>query len=157
MIYNQQEFIKTYLNEKIEDISFAQIDLDVSDMSISDILRNINATYPENSRCRNRISSGQFAVGVLCRSEFIYPLRGILILVVNSDKPIELISKDYIIMTVSDEDIKKDENIVSIIKSLTTYLVENFKDVFENFQEFYVKYVYDPEEDVEWEEEYYSE
>lgn len=157
MVYNQQEFIKTFLNDTIEDISFAQIDLDISDMSISDILRNINKTYPENSRCRNQISSGQLAVGVLCKSEMMYPMRGILILVVNSKKPIEIISKDYIVMTVSDEDIKRDSDIVDIIRSLTTYLVENFKDVFENFEGFFIKYVYDPEEDSEWEDEYYSE
>lgn len=157
MVYNKQEFIRTYLNDKVEEISFAQIDLDISDMSVSDILRNINKTYPQNTRCRNQISSGQLAVAVLCKSEFMYPLKGLLIIVVNSDKPIELISKDYIVMTISDADIKSDESIVSIIKGLTSYLVENFKDIFESFEDFFVKYVYDPQEDSEWEEEYYSE
>ena len=157
MVYNKQEFIKTYLNDKIEEISFAQIDLDISDLSVSDILRNINTTYPANTRCRNQISSGQLAVAVLCKSEFMYPMKGLLIIVVNSDKPIELISKDYIVMTVSDDDITSDESIVNIIKGLTDYLIENFQNVFENFQEFYLRYVYDPQEDSEWEEDYYSE
>lgn len=157
MVYNKQEFIRAYLNDKIEEISFAQIDLDISDLSVSDILRNINTTYPSNTRCRNQISSGQLAVAVLCKSEFIYPMKGLLIIVVNSDKPIELISKDYIVMTVSDSDITTDESIVNIIKGLTDYLIENFQNVFENFQEFYLRYVYDPQEDSEWEEDYYSE
>lgn len=157
MVYNKQEFIKAYLNDKIEEISFAQIDLDISDLSVSDILRNINTTYPTNTRCRNQISSGQLAVAVLCKSEFMYPMKGLLIIVVNSDKPIELISKDYIVMTVSDDDITSDESIVNIIKGLTDYLIENFQNVFENFQEFYLRYVYDPQEDSEWEEDYYSE
>ena len=126
-------------------------------VGILDILRNINTTYPANTRCRNQISSGQLAVAVLCKSEFMYPMKGLLIIVVNSDKPIELISKDYIVMTVSDDDITNDETIVNIIKGLTDYLIENFQNVFENFKEFYLRYVYDPQEDSEWEEDYYSE
>lgn len=157
MVYNKQEFIRAYLNDKIEEISFAQIDLDISDLSVSDILRNVNKTYPPNTRCRNQISSGQLAVAVLCKSEYMYPMKGLLIIVVNSDKPIELISKDYIVMTVSDSDITTDGSIMLIIKGLTDYLIQNFQNVFENFQEFFVKYVYDPQEDSEWEEEYYSE
>jgi len=155
MIYDKREFIREFLNDKIEEITFAQIDLDISDLSISDILRNINNTYPSNSRCRNQISSGQLAVAVLCKSEFMYPLKGLLIIVANTDKPIEIVSKDYIVMSVSDEDIKTDDEIVYIIRDLTTYLIENFKEVFENFEEFYVKYIYNPEEDSEWEEDYY--
>lgn len=157
MVYNKQEFIRAYLNDKIEEISFAQIDLDISDLSVSDILRNVNKTYPPNTRCRNQISSGQLAVAVLCKSEHMYPMKGLLIIVINSDKPIELISKDYIVMTVSDSDITTDGSIMTIIKGLTDYLIQNFQDVFENFQEFFVRYVYDPQENSEWEEEYYSE
>ena len=154
MITTQTDFIKAFLNDKVDEISYAQINLDVSDMSVSDILRNINRTYPINSKCRNQITSGHLAVAVMCKSEYMYPMRGLLIIVVNSDKPIEIVSKDYIVLTVSDEDIQKESNIVDIIKALTEYLIENYKDVFENFQEFYVRYVYDPEEDPEWEEEY---
>lgn len=153
-IYNQQDFIRTFLDDRIEEISFAQIDLDASDMSISDILRNINATYPKNTRCRNLITSGRLAVAVLCKSDFIYPMRGLIVIVANTEKPIEVVSKDYIVMTVTDEDIESDKEIVDIIKSLTNFLVENYQDVFENFEEFYVRYVYNPEEDSEWDEEY---
>lgn len=153
-IYNQQDFIRTFLDDRIEEISFAQIDLDASDMSISDILRNINATYPKNTRCRNLITSGRLAVAVLCKSDFIYPMRGLIVIVANTEKPIEVVSKDYIVMTVTDEDIESDKEIVDIIRSLTNFLVENYQDVFENFEEFYVRYVYNPEEDSEWDEEY---
>ena len=153
-IYNQTDFIKTFLDDKIEEISFAQIDLDASDMSISDILRNINATYPKNTKCRNLITSGRLAVAVLCKSDFIYPMRGLIVIVANTEKPIEVVSKDYIVMTVTDDDIKSDREIVNIIKSLTSFLTENYQDVFENFEEFYVRYVYNPEEDPEWEEEF---
>ena len=87
----------------------------------------------------------------------MYPIKGLLLIVVNSDKPIEVISKDYVVMTVSDSNIISDVKIVNTIKVLTDYLIENFKDVFENFQDFYIKYVYDPEEDSEWEDDYHSE
>lgn len=153
-IYNQTDFIKTFLDDKIEEISFAQIDLDASDMSISDILRNIDATYPKNTRCRNLITSGRLAVAVLCKSDYIYPMRGLIIIVANTEKPIEVVSKDYIVMTVTDDDIKTDRNIVDIIRALTTFLTDNYQDVFENFEEFFVKYIYDPEEDPEWEDEF---
>jgi hypothetical protein len=60
-------------------------------------------------------------------------------------------------MTVSDDDISKEENIIHIISAFTKYLIDNFANVFDQFQEFYVKYVYDPEEDSEWDEIYYAE
>ena len=157
MIYDKKDFIKTFLSDKIEDMSFAQINLDISDMSISDILRNINSTYPINSRCRNQITSGQFAVAILCRSEYLYPYKGLLIIIANADKAIEIYSRDYIVMTVSDNDIKTDESIVNIINVLTSYLITNFKDDIDDFEKFYLKYVYDPEEDEDWEEDYYGE
>lgn len=157
MVYDKKDFIREFLPDSIQDVSYAQIDLDISDMSISDILRNINRTYPKNSKCRNQISSGQLAVAVMCKSEYMYPLRGLLILVANTSRPIELVSKDYIIMTVSDDDISKEENIIHIISAFTKYLIDNFANVFDQFQEFYVKYVYDPEEDSEWDEIYYAE
>ena len=157
MVYDKKDFIREFLPETIQDVSYAQIDLDISDMSISDILRNINRTYPKNSKCRNQISSGQLAVAVMCKSEYMYPLRGLLIIVANTSRPIELVSKDYIIMTVSDDDISKEDNIVHIISAFTKYLIDNFANVFDQFQEFYVKYVYDPEEDSEWEEDYIAE
>lgn len=153
-IYNQTDFIRTFLDDKIEEISFAQIDLDASDMSVSDILRNINATYPANTRCRNLITSGRLAVAVLCKSDYIYPMKGLLIIVANTEKPIEVVSKDYIVMTVTDDDIKSDRDIVDIIRALTNFLTENYQEVFENFEAFYVKYVYDPGEDPEWDEEF---
>ena len=157
MITTQQEFIRNFLPDSIQDISYVRIDLDVSDMSISDILRNINSTYPKNSKCRNQITSGNLAVAVMCKSEYMYPLHGLLIIVANTSQPIELYSKDYIVMTCTDEDIEKEENIVDIINRLTSYLVENFKNTFEKFQEFYLKYVYDPDEDPDWEDEYREE
>ena len=157
MVYDKKDFIREFLPDSIQDVSYAQIDLDISDMSISDILRNINRTYPKNSKCRNQISSGQLAVAVMCKSEYMYPLRGLLILVANTSRPVELVSKDYIIMTVSDDDISKEENIIHIISAFTKYLIDNFANVFDQFQEFYVKYVYDPEEDSEWDEIYYAE
>lgn len=154
MITTQKEFIQKFLPASINDISYAQIDLDISDLSISDILRNINTVYPNNSRCRNQIESGQLAVAVMCKSELMYPIKGLLIIVANTRQPIEVASKDYVVMTVSDEDIRNDHTIVDIMSALTLYLIKNFKDVFEDFQKFYLKYIYNPEEDPEWEREY---
>lgn len=154
MITTQKEFIQKFLPSGIVDVNYAQIDLDISDLSISDILRNINSTYPSNSKCRNQIASGNLAVAVMCRSELMYPIKGLLVLVTSSLKPIEVASKDYIVMSISEEDIKDERTIVDIISSLTNYLIKNFNGVFENFEEFYVKYIYTPEENPDWDSEY---
>ena len=83
MVANKKEFIRKFLPDKIEDVSFAQIDMDITDLAIADVLRNINTTYPKNSRIRNAIIGGRVAVGVLCKTELIYPLSGIFLIVSN--------------------------------------------------------------------------
>ena len=40
MTTTKQEFVKTFLPESVRDISFAQIDLDITDLSLADVLRN---------------------------------------------------------------------------------------------------------------------
>jgi hypothetical protein len=143
MVSNKNEFIKTFLPHNVAEISFAQIDLDISDLSISDILRNINKAFPKNSRNRNSITSGNMIVSVLCKSELLYPVSGLLLVVAGSDINIELISKNYIIISVSEDKITNDDNIKLILDNITKYLVGNFKDILKNFNDFYIKFVYD--------------
>lgn len=154
MITTQKEFIENFLPSNITDINYAQIDLDISDLSLSDILRNVNRTYPPNSKCRNQIESGQLAITIMCKSEYMYPIRGLVIFISNSMKPIQVVSKNYVVMSVSSDDITENNTITDIISALTDYLIKNFHGVFENFDKFYTKYIYDPEEDPEWKREY---
>lgn len=143
MVSNKHEFIKTFLPSNIDDISFAQIDLDISDLAIADILRNINKVFPKNSRNRNSIASGNMIVAVLCKSELLYPISGLLLLVTDSEINLELVSKNYIIISVPEGNITNDDDIKLVLTNVTKYLIGNFKDTLKNFNDFYVKFVYD--------------
>ena len=146
MTTSKQEFIKTFLPDTIESINFAQIDMDISDLSISDILRNANKTFPKNSKIRNAIASGQHAIGILCKSELLYPMSGLLLIITGDDTQIEIVSKNYIVISVQEDRITNDDDIKDIINGITKYIITSFKDSIVKFEEFYAKFVYDPYE-----------
>lgn len=146
MITNKEEFLRTFLNNEVEDINYVQIDLDITDLSIADIMRNINSTFPINTRSRNAIVSGKLAVAVLCKSEKLDPLSGVLLIIAGDDTNIEIVSKNYIVIGVSESRIVNDDEIKNVVDSITKYLINNFSDTLKDFNEFYVKYVYDPYE-----------
>lgn len=146
MIESKQEFIKTFLPYDIEDINYAQIDLDVSDLSIADILRNVNTTFPKNSRNRNKIASGNLAIAILCKSELLYPMDGLLLIISNDESKIELVSKNYIVLVISEDKITNDDDIKEVVDHITKYIVSQFKDSLEDFNKFYVKFIYDEDE-----------
>lgn len=143
MTTTKQEFVRTFLPESVRDISFAQIDLDITDLSLADVLRNINRTFPENSRTRNAMISGQFAVGVLCKTELLYPISGILLIVTGDDAEIEIVSKNYVVIGVSEDRIKTNDDIHHVLDSITKYLIVSFRNSILKFNEFYSKFVYD--------------
>lgn len=142
MIGSKKEFIRTFLPDNIEDISFSQINLDITDLSIADILRNINTTFPIHSRNRCRIEGGSYAVAVLCKSETLDPIGGLLLIITNGTNEIEVYSKNYIVITVDEEKIKSEESIQNVTDNITKYLIRDFKNIFEDFNSFFVKYVY---------------
>lgn len=146
MVTKKEEFVRTFLPDKIEDIIFAQIDLDITDLSLSDVLRNINDVYPKNSRTRNALISGRIAIGVLCKSELLYPISGILIIVSNGEADIEIVSRNYIVIGISEDRIRTDEEIKYVLDDLTRYIITEFKHSIAKFNDFYVKFVYDPYE-----------
>lgn len=147
MITTKEEFVRTFLPPDVTDISYAQIDLDISDLSIADVLRNINRAFPKNSRNRNSIISGNMAVAVLCKSEDLYPISGLLLIIAGENINIELVSKNYIIISVPETHIIDDDLINIVLNNITKYIIDNFKDTLKNFNDFYIKFVYDPCED----------
>ena len=146
MTTSKQDFVKTFLPDSIESINFAQIDMDISDLSLSDILRNTNKTFPKNSKIRNLIASGKHAIGILCKSELLYPLSGVLLIVTGDDTQIEIVSKNYVVISVQEDRITNDDDIKDIINSITKYFITSFKDSIVKFEEFYAKFIYDPYE-----------
>jgi hypothetical protein len=156
MTTSKEEFIRTFLPKEVEAINFAQIDLDITDLSIADVLRNINRTFPKNTRIRNSIESGQHAVGVLCKTELLYPIAGIFLIVTGNDVEIEIVAKNYIVIGIQEELITDDEGIQRIIDSITRYIVTSFHNSIAKFNDFYAKFVYDPTE-MEFEDDDYME
>ena len=143
MTTSKQEFIKTFLPDDVENINFAQINLDISDLGIADVLRNANKTFPKNSRIRNAIASGKHAIGILCKSELLYPLSGLLLIITGNDNEIEIVSKNYVVIGIQEDLITDDDKIKDVIDGITKYIITSFKDSIEKFNEFYAKFVYD--------------
>lgn len=146
MTTTKQEFVRTFLPDSVRDINFAQVDLDITDLSLGDILRNVNRTFPKNTRMRNAIKSGQFAVGILCKTELLYPLSGLLLIITSEDIEITITAKNYIVIGVPECYLTDDDQIWKVLESITRYIVIEFRDTIGNFTEFYAKFVYDPSE-----------
>jgi len=142
-ITTKQDFIRTFLPDNVRNINFAQINLDISDLSLADILRNANRTFPQNSRIRNAIASGSHAVGILCKTELLEPLSGLLLIITGDETHIEIVSRNYVVIAVQEDKITNDDDIKHIIDSITKYIITSFKDSIVKFNDFYVKFVYD--------------
>lgn len=142
----KQEFVRTFLPDSVRDINFAQIDLDITDLSLADVMRNVNKTFPKNTRVRNAMASGQYAVGVLCKSESLYPLSGLLLIITGNDTRFEIVSKNHIVINVQEDDIVDDEHIKVVLDKITRYIITSFRDTIPKFDDFFVRFVYDPYE-----------
>ena len=149
------EFIEKFLPETVRNLDYTTINLDLSDLSLADILRNLNTIYPINSRNRNAIASGNMVICVLCKTETIEPMKGIFLVLTNEELELRLYSTDYIIFTISENCITDDDKISEIIMDATAYLANNFDGIIPNLADFYRKYVYDPYEDDDYDWDHY--
>ena len=148
---NKIDFIQTFLPESVEDIRYTMINLDVTDLGIADLLRNINASFPAGRRERNAITSGLFALCIKCKCELLEPLSGLIILITNGEKNLDapIVTKDYIVITIDELKIRDDEGIADLMDKISRYLVKEFKYILADFNTFFVKYVYDRDEELE--------
>lgn len=146
MIQSKEEFLKTFLPESVQEVTIAQINLDITDLSISDILRNVDKTYPHNTRRRNAMASGTFCAGILCKTETLDPMQGIFLLFTNGKLDLQLISRRYIIVCVDESKISSDQSIARSIDRITDALVTIFRDQVSNLGDFFRKFIYDPYE-----------
>ena len=146
MVGTKEDFLRTFLPDTVQEVLFSQINLDITDLSISDILRNINSAYPNNTRKRNQIASGNTVIGILCKTETLEPMQGIFILVGGAKLEISLLSKRYIVIYVNEQDICSDRRIFHAVDMITNALVKIFKEDINNLGDFFRKYIYDPYE-----------
>lgn len=144
----KDEFIKMFLPDTVEDIRYTMINLDITDLGIGDILRNLNNAYPLNRRERNAIISGKVVVCIKCKSELLEPLNGLILIVTNdsSNANHTITSKNYIVAVIDEEKIRTDEGIALLLEGLSKYLIHEYKDIVNDFNSLYVKFVYDSDE-----------
>ena len=148
MIQSKDEFIKSFLPDEVEKIELTQINMDITDLGLADILRNLNKLYPYNTRSRNAIISGKTVVGVLCRTDTLSPLSGLFILICADhliDK-FEMMATNYLVLCLSEKTMRSDDEINKAISGLTNYLVVNYRDTIRNLADLYRKFVYNPDE-----------
>lgn len=146
MISNKEEFIKKFLPESVKDIDYTQINLDTTDLSLSDILRNINALYPKNSKSRLSIENGDMAIGILCKSDSLYPYHGVFIIICKKDLDVQIISSSYIVLSISEEKITSEESLEELMDSILDFLLNQYSDSMSLLPEFYKKFVYNESE-----------
>lgn len=148
MIQSKEEFIRSFLPDEVENIELTQINMDITDLGLADILRNLNKMYPYNTRSRNSIISGKTVVGVLCRTQTLSPLSGLFILICADhliDK-FEMMATNYLVLCLSEKTMRSDDAINNAIYNLTNYLITNYRDTIKNISDFYRRFVYDPSE-----------
>lgn len=140
------QMLKEIFPEKVKQVNFASIDMDVTMLSIADILRNINRNFPRNTAARNAIANGQMAVAVMCKTDLLKPISGLIVIVCGDGSEINVKSKDYIVVGVSEATISSSDKILDMLDKLTTYLMQNYGEIIPTFEKFYTLYVYDADE-----------
>lgn len=137
------KMLREIFPETITNVNMAIVDMDVTLLSIADILRNINRTFPKNTSTRNGIVNGTTAVAVLCKSDLLKPMDGLILIVTDDGSNIKVKSQNYIVMGVSESTIDSNDRILDMLDTFTTYLIKNYGEVIPAFEKFYTLYVYD--------------
>ena len=153
----REEFLKSFLPTSVRDFHYTQINLDITDLSLSDILRNLNKLYPVNSRNRLALEGGELALGVLCKTDTIDPYNGVFLIICGKDVEIKIVSCQYIVLVISEERIKSELSLQELMEDVTRYLIENYSKEMRNLPDFYRKFVYNESELYEDLEEHYTE
>ena len=137
------KMLKEVFPEHITNVNMAIVDMDVTLLSIADILRNVNRTFPKNTATRNAIANGQTAVAVLCKSDLLKPMDGLIIIITNDGANIKITSQSYFVLGVSESTIDSNDRILDMLDNFTAYLIKNYGEVIPAFEKFYTLYVYD--------------
>lgn len=140
---NKIEFLRRQIEPLPKDLDILEINLDETDLGIADILRNINIITPTNSRERNEIASGFKVLGILCTSELLKPMSGLLLFIVGGNTVVKLASKKYIIMSINEERLSKDSEIAELLDEITMYMISSYRRYIAKFEDFYIKFIFD--------------
>lgn len=149
---DKKAFIKTFFPDTVEDIQLVYMNLDQNKLTFCDILRNINRYFPSNSKDRNDMRDGKKVVAVICRSDLIEPLNGIVLLI-SHDVQIRAESKSYVLISIDEEDIATEDSLNDVNEEITVYLAKLIREAVVNFDEFYLRHIYNDYELLRYDEE----
>lgn len=140
-MYDKRNFIKSLFDPEPEDLELVQIDLDLTDLTICDVLRNLNSVYPANCRDRFAMKDGRKMIAIICKSDLIEPLSGI-VLIVGKDPTINTTTKNYLVLSIDEADITTEESLNVLNDEITKYMIEKVAKYVPMFEKFYCRYMY---------------
>ena len=146
-MYDKKKFLMEFLPDSIEDLQLVQIDLEMTGLTLVDILRNINRAFPKNSKDRYAMIDGKKLVAVICKSDLLYPISGIILLV-GGDLDIRIKSKNYVLISVNEADISSEEKLNSINNDVMVYLAKMLMPNVKAFNEFSNRSLYNDYEEL---------
>ena len=146
-MYDKKKFLMNFLPDSIEDLQLIHIDLEMTGLTIVDILRNINKAFPQNSRDRYAMIDGKKLIAVICKSDLLYPISGIVLLV-GGDLDIRIRSKNYVLISVNEADIATEEKLNAINNDIMVYLAKMLMPNVKAFNEFSNRSLYNDYEEL---------
>ena len=138
----KMDSLKDFITPSPKKFFHTQIDLDITNLTISDVMRNINTLYPKNTYDREKISSGDYVLGILCKSEYLNPLKGLMIFIISDNIDVNISSQKYAVICINEKDISSETKIMNVNDSVSVYLSKNYKDYIDDFNLFYNRYLY---------------
>ena len=134
-MYDKKKFLMSFLPESVEDLKVIHIDLELTGLTLCDILRNINKSFPKNSKDRYDMMDGKKLIAVICKSDLLYPISGIILLV-GGNLDIRIRSRNYVLISVNEADIVDEETLDHVNTDIMVYLAKTLMPYVKAFNEF---------------------
>ena len=134
-MYDKKKFLMSFLPESVEDLKVIHIDLELTGLTLCDILRNINKSFPKNSKDRYDMMDGKKLIAVICKSDLLYPISGIILLV-GGNLDIRIKSRNYVLISVNEADIVDEETLDHVNTDIMVYLAKTLMPYVKAFNEF---------------------
>ena len=134
-MYDKKKFLMSFLPESVEDLKVIHIDLELTGLTLCDILRNINKSFPKNSKDRYDMMDGKKLIAVICKSDLLYPVSGIILLV-GGNLDIRIKSRNYVLISVNEADIADEETLDHVNTDIMVYLAKTLIPYVKAFNEF---------------------
>lgn len=147
-MYDKKGFILGLLNPQPKDIDLIQIDLDTDDITISDVFRNFNKLFPTNCRERYEIRNGYKVYAIICKSELLSPLTGI-VFIIGHNCEANVTSRNYLVMSIDESAIETEDKINKLNDAITDYMLSTVVECIPDFEKFYCRYVYNDYEQIQ--------